>query len=80
VITLCLSDFQQFLLRSCGASISVNELASSLVAIGAVSKRFKIRRGMLRDQYRWLLPVDEFPPARYWSGFEAVQQDEEEEQ
>ena len=80
VITICLTDFQQFLLRSCGASISGNELASSLIAIGAVSKRFKVRRGLVRDQSRWLLPIAEFPPMRYWSGFEAVQQDEEEEQ
>jgi len=80
VITICLTDFQQFLLRSCGASISVNELASSLVAIRAVSKRFKVRRGLVRDQSRWLLPADEFPPARYWAGLEPAQRDEDEEE
>jgi len=80
VITLCLTDFQQFLARSCGVNMSVRELAASLVAIGAVSKRFKVRRGLLRDQYRWLLPADEFPPARYWAGLEPAQRDEDEEE
>jgi hypothetical protein len=75
VITLCLTDFQQFLARSCGVNMSVRELAASLVAIGGVSKRFKVRRGLLRDQYRWLLPKNEFPPERYWAGFEPAQQD-----
>ena len=40
-----------------------NAVASMLAAIGATNIR--IRATQFRDQSRWLLPQDEFPPSRY---------------
>jgi hypothetical protein len=63
-ISICVSELQSHIYKCFSHQISVSSLASMLTAIGAETKRFKLR-GPMRDQRRWLLPADDFPPAHY---------------
>jgi len=62
-IAICTSDLQPHINKVFGHNLSLKAVASMLAAIGATNIR--IRATQFRDQSRWLLPQDEFPPSRY---------------
>ena len=62
-IAICTSDLQPHINKVFGHNLSLKAVASMLAAIGATNTR--IRAAQCRDQSRWLLPQDEFPPSRY---------------
>ena len=74
-IAICLLDFQRHIMLNFGANPSMQALAGGLVKLGARSRHLKSRRGVMRDQRRWLLPADEFPPARYCPALVAVEEE-----
>ncbi|MCS6803452.1 MAG: hypothetical protein NZ773_16115 [Dehalococcoidia bacterium] len=71
-IAICTSDLQPHINKVFGHNLSLKAVASMLAAVGAANTR--IRGSQFRDQSRWLLPQDEFPPSRYL----AAEQKEEE--
>ncbi len=62
-IAVCTSDLQPHINKVFGHNLSLKAVASMLAAIGATNIR--VRGSQFRDQSRWLLPQDEFPPSRY---------------
>jgi hypothetical protein len=56
-------DLQLYLNKTLGQNLSVKAIASMLSAIGAQSIR--VRGAKIREQGRWLLPVDEFNPTDF---------------
>jgi hypothetical protein len=56
-------DLQLYLNKTFGQNLSVKAIASMLSAIGAQSIR--VRGAKIREQGRWLLPVDQFDPADF---------------
>ncbi|MGC8732437.1 MAG: hypothetical protein ACP5RC_09285, partial [Halothiobacillaceae bacterium] len=62
-VAICTSDLQPHINKVFGHNLSLKAVASMLAAIGATNIR--IRGTQFRDQSRWLLPQDEFPPVRY---------------
>jgi len=56
-------DFQQQINKTWNESRTVSEVIAMLSILGAKSTRLK--RTKLRDQTRWLLPLDKFPPDVY---------------
>jgi hypothetical protein len=56
-------DLQLYLNKTFGQNLSVKAIASMLSAIGARSMR--VRGAKIREQGRWLLPVDQFDPADF---------------
>jgi len=62
-IAICTSDLQPHINKVFGHNLSLKAVASMLAAIGA--SNIRIRGSQFRDQSRWLLPKDEFPPSRY---------------
>lgn len=56
-------DLQLYLNKTFGLHLSVKAIASMLSAIGARSVR--VRGAKIREQGRWLLPVDQFRPADF---------------
>ena len=62
-VAICTSDLQPHINKVFGHNLSLKAVASMLAAIGATNIR--IRATQFRDQSRWLLPQDEFPPSRY---------------
>jgi hypothetical protein len=56
-------DLQLYLNKTFGQNLSVKAIASMLSAIGAQSMR--VRGAKIREQGRWLLPVDQFDPADF---------------
>ena len=56
-------DLQLYLNKTFGLNLSVKAIASMLSAIGAQSIR--VRGAKIREQGRWLLPVDQFEPADF---------------
>lgn len=67
-IAICTSDLQPHINKVFGHNLSLKAVASMLAAIGATNIR--IRGIQFRDQSRWLLPQDEFPPSRYLAALE----------
>jgi hypothetical protein len=59
-IAICSSDFQSHINKTFNENHSVKAVASMLAALGASSTR--VRGARLRDQSRWLLPLNEFAP------------------
>jgi hypothetical protein len=59
-IAICSSDFQSHINETFNENHSVKAFASMLAALGASSTR--VRAARLRDQSRWLLPLNEFGP------------------
>jgi len=57
------TDLQMFVNKTFAQTYSVKAIASMLAALGAKSIRVQGRK--IREQGRWLLPVDEFEPADY---------------
>jgi len=58
-------DVQQHINKVWGENRPIKEVTAMLSALGGSSTRLK--RTRLRDQSRWLLPPNEFPPADYAS-------------
>ena len=56
-------DLQLYLNKTFGQNLSVKAIASMLSAIGAQSIR--VRGAKIREQGRWLLPLDQFKPAEF---------------
>ncbi len=56
-------DLQLYLTKTFAQNLSVKAIASMLSAIGARSIR--VRGAKIREQGRWLLPVDQFAPADF---------------
>jgi len=56
-------DLQLYLNKTFGQNLSVKAIASMLSAIGARSIR--VRGAQIREQGRWLLPIDQFAPADF---------------
>jgi len=56
-------DLQLYINKTFGQNLSVKAVASMLSAIGARSMR--VRGPKIREQGRWLLPLDEFDPADF---------------
>ena len=56
-------DLQLYLNKTFGQNLSVKAIASMLSAVGALSIR--VRGAKIREQGRWLLPVDQFDPADF---------------
>jgi hypothetical protein len=56
-------DLQLYLNKTFGQNLSVKAIASMLSAIGAQSIR--VRGAKIREQGRWLLPVDQFDPVDF---------------
>jgi hypothetical protein len=56
-------DLQLYLNKTFAQNLSVKAIASMLSAIGAQSIR--VRGAKIREQGRWLLPVDQFDPADF---------------
>lgn len=67
-IAICTSDLQPHINKVFGHNLSLKAVASMLAAIGATNIR--IRGAEFRDQSRWLLPQEEFPPSRYLAALE----------
>jgi hypothetical protein len=59
-IAICSLDLQQHINKAWGENRAIKEVTAMLSALDASSTR--IKRTRLRDQSRWLLPVNEFPP------------------
>jgi hypothetical protein len=55
-------DLEMWLRKSYGQTVSMKQISTALVAVGARNIRY--RRGQL-EQSRWALPTHEFPPARW---------------
>jgi hypothetical protein len=55
-------DLEMWLRKSYGQMVSVKQISTALVAVGAVHYRY--RRGYL-EQSRWLLPTHNFPLSRW---------------
>jgi hypothetical protein len=62
-IAICASDLQQHANKTFSQTLSVKAIASMLSAIGAVN--ITVRGKTFTPQSRWLLPPDEFDPARF---------------
>ncbi len=65
-------DLQLYLNKTFGQNLSVKAIASMLSAIGAQSMR--VRGAKIREQGRWLLPVDQFDPAEFTAQSQGPQQ------
>jgi hypothetical protein len=63
-ISICSSELRSHISTCFDQQISHSSLASMLIAIGARTTRLK-SRGPIRDQRRWLLSADDFPPTHY---------------
>ena len=59
-VAICSQDLQQHINKVFGENRAIKEVICMLSAIGSTSIRLK--RTRLRDQSRWLLPADAFPP------------------
>jgi hypothetical protein len=59
-LAICASDLQSYINKTFNENHSVKAVASMLAALGASSTR--IRNVRLRDQSRWVLPLNEFDP------------------
>jgi hypothetical protein len=59
-LAICTSDLQSYINKTFNENHSVKAVASMLAALGASSTR--IRNVRLRDQSRWVLPLNEFDP------------------
>jgi len=59
-VAICSHDLQQHVNKAWGENRPIKEVTAMLSALGARSTRPKDTR--LRDQSRWLLPADLFPP------------------
>jgi hypothetical protein len=68
-------DLQLYLNKTFGQSLSVKAIASMLSAIGALSIR--VRGAKIREQGRWLLPVDQFDPADFTAQSQGTQRQED---
>jgi hypothetical protein len=62
-ITVCAIDFQMHVNKTTLQSLSLRAVAAMLSAIGA--KTVRVRGKKIREQSRWVLPLDEFDPADY---------------
>jgi hypothetical protein len=62
-IAICADDLQRYINTNGSENEPIRAVASMLTVLGAVTRRLKCAR--LRDQTRWLLPVDEFPSDLY---------------
>jgi len=68
-------DLQLYLNKTFGQNLSVKAIASMLSAIGARSIR--VRGAKIREQGRWLLPVDQFDPADFTAQAQETPRQEE---
>jgi len=68
-------DLQLYLTKTFGLNLSVKAIASMLSAIGAQSIR--VRGARIREQGRWLLPIDQFVPADFTAQAQDVARPEE---
>jgi len=68
-------DLQLYLNKTFGQNLSVKAIASMLSAIGAQSIR--VRGAKIREQGRWLLPLDQFDPAEFTAQAQETPQEEE---
>ncbi len=68
-------DLQLYLNKTFGQNLSVKAIASMLSAIGAQSIR--VRGAKIREQGRWLLPVDQFDPADFTAQSQGTQHQED---
>ena len=59
-VTICSTELLQHIRKTFTENLSIHEVVAMLSALGAKNERLK--RTRLRDQSRWLLPVDRFPP------------------
>jgi hypothetical protein len=68
-------DLQLYLNKTFGQNLSVKAIASMLSAIGAQSIR--VRGAKIREQGRWLLPVEQFDSADFTAQSQGTPQEEE---
>jgi hypothetical protein len=66
-------DLQLYLNKTFGQNLSVKAIASMLSAIGAQSIR--VRGPKIREQGRWLLPLDQFDPAEFMAAVDPTRED-----
>lgn len=59
-ITICSQDLLQYINKTWNQNRAIKEVTAMLSVLGASTTRLK--RGKLRDQSRWMLPVNLFPP------------------
>ncbi len=59
-ITICSHELLQHIKRTWNENLSIKDVVAMLSALGARSERLKGTQ--LRDQTRWLLPPEVFPP------------------
>jgi hypothetical protein len=62
-VAICVTDFGYSTNKHFGVNHSSKAFASMLTGIGA--EVHKVGTANFRDQNRWLLPKDQFPPSRY---------------
>jgi hypothetical protein len=62
-ITISSLDIQEYINRTTMQNHSVQHIAAMLTALGA--RAVRVRSGSFKEQSRWALPVDEFPPQDY---------------
>jgi len=74
-IAIVARDFLAYLNKTAtGQTVTVKAVTSKLIALGAVGVRYKSRPH--RDQSRWTLPVDEFPPAEFCDWYKETRADD----
>jgi hypothetical protein len=69
-VSLCSTDLQTFINKTFNENRLVREVTSMLAVIGA--KTIRVRAGRLRNQTRWILPVEQFPSSEYASATQEV--------
>jgi hypothetical protein len=62
-IAICASDLQMYVNKTMLQMLSVKAIAATLRALGG--KSIRVRGQKFKEQGRWLLPLDQFDPARY---------------
>ena len=65
-ITVSASDLQNYITRTTMQNYSVRAAAATLSAVGATQLR--VRDPGIKEQSRWILPIDKFNPADYQVG------------
>jgi hypothetical protein len=62
-ITICASDLQMHINKTTQQTLTTRAVAAMLSAIGAVTIR--VRGTKIKEQSRWVLPLNEFDPSDY---------------
>lgn len=62
-VAICASDLRTFVNKTMPQILSVKAIAATLRALGG--KSIRVRGQKFKEQGRWLLPLDQFDPARY---------------